>query len=347
MTTRAYYLRKAFDEFVNTIHESHSTKKVKQKIASLKVSEDEWEQIRLLTAFLLPFRSVSNTLEETSRIGINHAFWAYEVCFNRIDKLQETLTNSEHKWATSLLEALSEMRDKLSKYYSETDKPFIYPDATILQPHTKLVMFDGPSWEKKWKKFYSDQCRRRYVEEYEIIDDSKKDDSSKSGKKRKRPTDESWMAEDEVDDYLTAIRNQSERVGQQNEYDRWIRSPTIAHNENIPAWWRANVKSFPNMGRMYRDTCAAVATGAGVEREFSKSGRVATWQRARLSHKTITETMILKAFLRRQQGQTWSSTNDVPKETSEEKIDEQASDEEDELDNAEQNVLKGILSSSS
>jgi hypothetical protein len=32
---------------------------------------------------------------------------------------------------------------------------------------------------------------------------------------------------------------------------------------------------------MLSDTWAVPATGAGVEREFSKSGKVATWQQAR------------------------------------------------------------------
>jgi hypothetical protein len=51
---------------------------------------------------------------------------------------------------------------------------------------------------------------------------------------------------------------------------------------------------------MLRDTWAVPATGAGVEREFSKSGKVASWQRARLDHSTISETMIYKAKLTRE-----------------------------------------------
>ena len=50
---------------------------------------------------------------------------------------------------------------------------------------------------------------------------------------------------------------------------------------------------------MVRDTFAVPATGAGVERMFSRSGRVATWGRARLNGITITETMLYKEFLDR------------------------------------------------
>ena len=48
---------------------------------------------------------------------------------------------------------------------------------------------------------------------------------------------------------------------------------------------------------MARDTFAVPATGAGVERMFSKSGRVATWTRARLHSKSIVETMLYKEFV--------------------------------------------------
>ena len=50
---------------------------------------------------------------------------------------------------------------------------------------------------------------------------------------------------------------------------------------------------------MTRDIFAVPATGAGVERMFSKSGRVATWTRARLQSMTIVETMLYKELLGR------------------------------------------------
>src|SRR5947207_11252276 len=50
---------------------------------------------------------------------------------------------------------------------------------------------------------------------------------------------------------------------------------------------------------MIHDTFAVPATGAGVERIFSKSGRVAIWGRTRLNGITIMETMLYKEFLDR------------------------------------------------
>ena len=52
-----------------------------------------------------------------------------------------------------------------------------------------------------------------------------------------------------------------------------------------------------NMNLIAHDTFAVPATGAGVERVFSKSGQVATWSRTRLHAKTIAETMLYKELL--------------------------------------------------
>jgi hypothetical protein len=50
---------------------------------------------------------------------------------------------------------------------------------------------------------------------------------------------------------------------------------------------------------MARDIFAVPPSGAGVEREFSIAGRVATWQRNQLHANTITAIMIYKNYLTR------------------------------------------------
>ena len=51
---------------------------------------------------------------------------------------------------------------------------------------------------------------------------------------------------------------------------------------------------------MFRDVYAVSASATGVEREFIKSGRVASWTRSRLDPETISETMLYKSYLARQ-----------------------------------------------
>ena len=48
---------------------------------------------------------------------------------------------------------------------------------------------------------------------------------------------------------------------------------------------------------MARDTLAIPASGCSVERMFSVSGRIATWQRSRLHDSTISDLMMYKAAM--------------------------------------------------
>ena len=57
---------------------------------------------------------------------------------------------------------------------------------------------------------------------------------------------------------------------------------------------------FPKTGLWYRDVAAVPASSAGVEREFSISGNIATKKRNRLTAKTISDTMIYKRWCARQ-----------------------------------------------
>jgi hypothetical protein len=61
---------------------------------------------------------------------------------------------------------------------------------------------------------------------------------------------------------------------------------------------------------MVRDVIAVPPTGTGVECEFSKSGRIATWIRSRLSAETIAEIMLFKTFLARK-GEEFSRWEDA------------------------------------
>jgi hypothetical protein len=88
-------------------------------------------------------------------------------------------------------------------------------------------------------------------------------------------------------------------VTSQNEFDRYIDTPPPAKQIKTLEYWKNHDSDFPGLKHMIHNTFAVPATGAGVERMFSRNGRVATWGRARLNGITITETMLYKEFLDR------------------------------------------------
>ena len=60
-----------------------------------------------------------------------------------------------------------------------------------------------------------------------------------------------------------------------------------------------NYREYPHLARMARDVFSVPPSGAGVKREFSIAGRVATWQRNHLHASTITAIMMYKNYLKR------------------------------------------------
>jgi len=73
--------------------------------------------------------------------------------------------------------------------------------------------------------------------------------------------------------------------------------PNPAQDCTTLEWWKQNQFQFPNLALMARDVFAVPATGAGVERKFSQSGRIATWTRYLLKPETICELMKYKDYL--------------------------------------------------
>jgi hypothetical protein len=292
MLCRACYLREAISQYLG-----QADSKIRQKISCYDITEDEWEQMELLTSILLPFKRASVKLQATRRPRIDHVFWTYESLFNTIDKLEGHIKRKfrGNSWAAALGKGVCQMRDKLAKYYQKMENPFVYPDSVILEPAGKLLLFEQQSWNDghDWKRQYTADCRARYVEYYERVDGVVSNQNS--SKKWKRGVDDN---DDEEDDYYHALAAAAKVRGEQNEFDLYLAAPNAMTKDPL-GWWRANRPSFPRLARMFRDTFPVPATGAGVEREFSMGRRVASWTRARLHHRTISDTMMVKNMLAR------------------------------------------------
>ena len=61
---------------------------------------------------------------------------------------------------------------------------------------------------------------------------------------------------------------------EQSEFDSYIESKQIKAIHNPLNWWAISYSIFPQMGNMAKDIYAVLATGSGVEREFSISGNI-------------------------------------------------------------------------
>jgi hypothetical protein len=109
----------------------------------------------------------------------------------------------------------------------------------------------------------------------------------------------------------------SESEGQDfNEFSMWLshrRDKTIS--DPLEYWRNAGIVLFPRLQRIAKDVFAVQATGAGVEREFSISGRIITKHRNHLSPRTIRDLMQYKRWIARHERVVQSgTTQDRPTE---------------------------------
>ena len=290
MISRALFLQKAIDTFVGDDDIN---------LYRFKLTEKEWSQARIVATILLPFKKISTKLQKTSSASIDSVFWAYESLFNRIDSVKATLVlpvNQNQDWVEEVHEAVDRLASKLRKHYTKTKHCFVYPDAVILEPRGKLTLLKQDTFEDGYAEKCQALCRKRFVDCYQSLQ-TPHNPSSTSSWKRKRYELES----DDDDDYRRLLHKHAAK-SVENEFDRYLQTPPPAQRCTALEWWKLNCAFFPALSQMARDTFSVPATSAGVEREFSKSGRVATWTRAALNPITITETMIYKNHLARAEG---------------------------------------------
>jgi hypothetical protein len=176
-----------------------------------------------MVTILIPFKRASVSLQSSSRPAIDEVFWTYESLFNKIDMVKETLSRPEYadkQWADQLHEAVDNMATKLRKHYDATDKPFAYPDGVILEPRGKLVLFKQQTFDPQYCERYSNACRQRYIDNYEIPIAAPV--AEPPSKKRKISE-----LEDETNEYRAALNKAAAQRVALNEYDRYLAYPTF------------------------------------------------------------------------------------------------------------------------
>ena len=86
-----------------------------------------------------------------------------------------------------------------------------------------------------------------------------------------------------------------------NEYDAYTSAPRIVEKglRLLDIWRTFTRTAYPRLGLMAREVFAVPATETGVERQFSKSGKVETKLRARIDPITTSRIMMYMNMLKR------------------------------------------------
>ena len=195
------------------------------------------------------------------------------------------------------VDAWGSMKDKLQTHYDKTNVPFVYGDAIILNPRCKLSIFREFTWSDIDPQPYVDGCHARFLRNY--AGTSLRPDSSPTCLGSKRPAPDNDDDDDDDDDEFQAmLARQLSEPSEGDDFDRYMAIPNDGRIKSSLAYWKTNQALFPDLAKQVRVTLAVPASGCSVERMFSVSGRIATWQRSRLKENTIRDIMTYKATIK-------------------------------------------------
>src|SRR5579859_4954219 len=182
------------------------------------------------------------------------------------------------------------MRVKLNGYYDKTKVPFVYADAMILNPHNKLSIFKENTWSDIDCEPYVEPCRRRYELEYKSMGTTP---PSTIPMKRRAPDND----DNDDNDFHAMLAERAQQCPRADDYERYIGSDNNPSIKSVLGRWKSHHHEYPDLRKMVRDTLAVPASGCSVERMFSVSGCIATWQHSSLHNTTVSNLMMYKSVL--------------------------------------------------
>jgi hypothetical protein len=115
-----------------------------KELEKLRLTPPEWDHLEAVCKMLEKFKTSTETVSDQSRPMIPYIWMLYNHLFNFLDDMDrevgQNATTNESPWPQVVRDAAEKGREKLSKYYSKTDKErgFIFNVATVLDPTQKL-----------------------------------------------------------------------------------------------------------------------------------------------------------------------------------------------------------------
>ena len=107
----------------------------------LRVSADEWKQVKYLIAIMKPFKDCTVAVGKTTGAIIHLTCGVYGVLNEHLDKYARRLQSKTDVWKGQLIEAIAQAQRKLLQYYRRTSQnETTFQFATMLDPSTKTDM---------------------------------------------------------------------------------------------------------------------------------------------------------------------------------------------------------------
>jgi len=214
-------------------------------------------------------------------------------------------TLAKPELSPALRAALSMAQKTLDRYYGHTDVSEIYHIAMswsrmnldgcvfadtvslVLHPSCKLDYFHEAEWPQEWIDTARNIIREEYNRAYRCLAPvSKPAPLPPSSKKAVKPFANLF------------------KVGMakplRNELDSYLAAPCeeLDDQTSTVQWWARNTRIYPTLSRMAMDYLSIPATSVDVECMFSKGRRLLSYERNRMSGRTIHMQMCVGEWVR-------------------------------------------------
>lgn len=158
MLSRAKKLQSIIDRYCTANH-----------YIQFKLDQGEWRQIEYLLLITKPFFHYTTILSKTRDVTVHSIYGIYNGLFNHLETAEKQLKRKVVPWKKRMLKALQAAQQKLSVYYTATDREEygkIYAIATILSPSKKLQYFANKDWkgEIDYMKQYREVLEEKYAQ---------------------------------------------------------------------------------------------------------------------------------------------------------------------------------------
>ena len=138
MLRRAKRLHDTFDKYCEDYTQPH-----------FALSIEGWRQIDYLLCILQPFFTLTTLVCRTKDSSIHLIFRIYNKVFDHLERSIRQLCRKKVPWKQLMLSSLEAAKEKLKKYYSDTDdiEGNPYAIGMILAPSSKMEFFSTSDWD--------------------------------------------------------------------------------------------------------------------------------------------------------------------------------------------------------
>lgn len=131
------------------------------------LSAEGWRQIDYLLCILQPFFMLTTLVCHTKDSNIHLVFRIYNKLFDHLERSMHQLHWKKVPWKQLMLSSLKAAKEKLKKYYGDTDdiEGNLYALGMILAPSSKMEFFSTSDWDldpeigKDYRKEYRESLQ--------------------------------------------------------------------------------------------------------------------------------------------------------------------------------------------